>query len=139
MIDIYAAALAFLMADPDITGLLQVTPGGFVGEVAPAAIAQMPARCFLIVPSGGMDNRGPIQVSTPRMDLWCYGATYADASSLDLAICSALQNIRRVKVAGALLHSVIYGGGPWMHRDRDTFWPIVVRSYQITAAEIAAN
>ena len=139
MIDIYAGILALLMADPDVTGLLQVSPGGYVGEIPPAGVDQMPARCFLIVPSGGQDNRSRIQVSTPRMDIWCYGATYADASSLDLAICSALQNIQRNKIAGTLIHSCIYGGGPWMHRDRDTFWPIVVRSYQITAAEIAAN
>jgi hypothetical protein len=140
VVDILDGVRAYLMENGGVQAALQ--GGVYVGELEGAEIPLMPRRTAVIVPAGGMDNRSYIQVSSPRITIWCYGASYVDCSDLDLAIADAMSSMKRTRQAVSsgfvLLHSAFYAGGPYMARDPDTDWPVVHRDYTVTAAEIAA-
>ncbi len=141
MIDSLDGVRAFLLEQPGVQAVLE--GGIYVGEIDGAEVPLMPRKTAVILPAGGMDNRSYIQVSSPRIDIWCYGRSYAECSDLDLAIAEAMAAMKRTKQPGSsatiLLHCAFYAGGPYMARDPDTDWPVVHRQYTVTAAEIAAS
>jgi hypothetical protein len=137
MIDIYEGVREFLLADADVVAMLE--GGIYVGEIDGAEIDLMPRRTAIITQAGGMDNNSFLQVGSPRMEIWCYGESYFDAAKLDRMICAAMAAMCRKKVNDVLLHTAARSGGPWSARDAETNWPVVHRSYTVTAAEVAAS
>jgi hypothetical protein len=132
-VDVLAAVRTFLLADTDVSAL---TTKIYVGEFPDTEVENMPQALVVIRGSGGNNNNDYVEIVQPRIDVYNYGTSYANAGSLDLAVYSALKHLMRETVGGVLLHGVACGGGPIQVKHVDTGWPIMWRSYTVTAADI---
>lgn len=128
-----AALVAYLRAD---TALYALVGARVYGAELPASEAShMPRAAVVVRDAGGMGARSEAPVWTPRVDVWCYGATPLEAKAVHLAVHAALRVLHRQVHAGALLHAASPGSGPHADRDPDTRWPLVWSSWTVIAGE----
>jgi hypothetical protein len=106
------------------------------GELPQEENATMPKKAVVLHASGGYENNDYIEIVKPRLDVYCYGETYYEAGTVDRAVYDVMKHVMRKRIAGVLLHGVACGGGPIQVKHAETGWPIVWRSYQVTASDI---
>lgn len=129
------ALVAFLRADPDVSGLIAARV--FNTEVEAAS---MPRKCAVVGYSGGPGaiGRAYQRYGDVRIDVRCYGETPKAARDVWRRVQPALKDLRRAVHLQCLLHWARQGGGPTSLRDPDTDWPFVWSSWQVLVAEVAA-
>jgi hypothetical protein len=116
----------------------------FVGELPETEAAAQPRAAVLLQYAGGSPEPGRLAVGRPRVDARSYGRTPLEAQTLSWAVHDALKNLtRRVAAASgsgtrALIHAATPNGGPTLLRDADGQWPMVLRTYELLVAEVAA-
>lgn len=96
-------------------------------------LAGMPQAAIVLEPTGGLSLTGDsyLEHDTSRVDLFAYGATPREAKLLADTAALALRRVKRVVVAGVLLHWVKPAGGATDERDVDAAWPRSFRSFQV--------
>lgn len=134
--DPIAAIRAFLLADPDVSGL--VGARGYGGELPPSSVAGMPLYTLLVRPAGGgLMGAGDYGLSTDtRVDLFCYGPTPRDGLYLWRAVRHAMRRMHRTLQTDVLLHWAKESGGPNTLREQDTEWPLTLSSWQVFWSEM---
>lgn len=138
--DPLVAVRIYLLADAGVAALASTRV--FAAELPSAEASEMPRATVVIAAAGGggasPGARSHVPVGGVRIDVKCYGASPAEASELHYATLSALKTIGRTFVDGTLLHSCVVEGGPFSLREPDVDWPLVLSTYQLLAAEVAA-
>jgi hypothetical protein len=143
--DPLAALKTILGLDATIAGMVTTAPAGpriFVGELPASESPNMPRTAVLIQPSGGLPERGFLQISHPRIDVRCYGETPNAAWRLSAAVHETLKNLQRRNAAAsssgikALIHNVDPIGGAVQMREPTGDWPFTFRVYELLASEV---
>lgn len=131
MIDIIAAVCDYLLAQSDITDLVEDRV--FAGEIPEDEIDNMPQKMILIQYDGGLTVNSCLPISSPRMSFFCYGQSYFEAGRVDREVYSTLKSLQTTRVGEALIHSASIDSGPRMMRDSKTGWYFQWRSATIIA------
>lgn len=137
--DVLKAAVAFLKADSDVSGLLGTRVYGL--ELPASEIPNMPRQSCVLKLAGGPTNIGGttyLQAGQHRIDVFNYGGTGIDAVALQRATHDALKELDRTVQGDTLLHWAHQSSGPIWLRDPDGDWPVVVESWLVLAAETTA-
>jgi len=132
-VDVIEAVRALLLGDSDIADLTVKIYGA---ELPESENDNMPQKCIILHGAGGYQDRGTTDIVKPRIDAYCYGETYYEAGRVDRAVYDVMKHLSRRTINKVLLHSVACGSGPFQVKHAGTGWPIVWRSYQVTAADI---
>lgn len=130
MVDVYSALRQLLLGEPTIADLVE---GIYVGEIPAAKVGEIPLKCVLIAPSGGLETRGFRPTVQTRADVWCFAESYGEASPLDRAVFECVRHLDRKTKEDVLIHSIDWSGGPYMVRDGQTGWPALWRSVAISS------
>ena len=130
MIDVISALIVFLKENYKVKELAGEKIFG--DELPSEEIENMPQKCVVIMESGGIERRGYLPLSDPRIDIYCYGETYFEAGKLDRAIYEALKNMIRETTNNTLLHGATLSSGALSMRDKDTGWRMKMRSATVS-------
>lgn len=133
------ALIEHLKADTDVAEIVGTRVFGT--EIPEDESGSMPEATVVIKRAGGLGTLGGgyQEFGDIRVDVLCYGATPYLAEELLLAVHPALKQLRRAVYSGCLLHWANPAGGPLPLRDPDTDSPLFFSSWQVLAAEIAAE
>lgn len=138
--DPLVAVRTYLLADAGVSAIASTRV--FAAELPSTEASNMPRAAVVVTAAGGgqasLGARSHVPVGSIRMDVRCYGETPAAASALHYAVLSALKAIGRTFVDATLLHSCVVEGGPFNLREPDVDWPLVLSTYSLLAAEVAA-
>ena len=141
--DILAATVLFLKADADVAALIDTR---VYYEEVPKQQAKAWGRgdtanvqqAVVLRRSGAIStDKGRVGWQRQRMDAFCYGPTPFRAAEVELAVYNALKQMERNLKGDCLLQDAEVSGGALTIREPDTEWPLVLRSYVVTAAELA--
>jgi len=138
--DPLVAVRSYLVANAGVSALAGTRV--FVAELPSAEADSMPRGAVVLSAAGGAQSgpgaRSHVEAGTTRIDVRCYGSSHVEASALHYAVLTALKAIGRTFVDGTLLHSCVVEGGPFSLREPDVDWPLVLSTYSLLAAEVAA-
>ena len=130
-----AGLVTMLKADADVT--TQVGTKVFGAELPPDETVNMPQKCIVVSPAGGLGQQDYMKLMRLRVDIKAYGTTPATAWDVFLAARNALRQITGKVHSTVLIHDVTVGSGPVQLRDNDLEWPLVVSSYNVLVSETA--
>jgi hypothetical protein len=139
MQDVMSALINLLAADGDVSDLVSTRIYG--GQLPAAQAAQEPSKAIVLRFSGGAGTPGSadyIQAADQRIDVWCYGETAIEADKVRRAAHDYIKYIQRAKHGTTLIYRAIWVSGPIQMTDPECLWPMVVETYMVLAAEIAA-
>ena len=73
------------------------------------------------------------------MDIFCYGATSAEADELHDSVFEVMSQLRRTAFHShrTLLHNAIASGGGKLGRDRDATWPVAFMIFNVHYSPIS--
>jgi len=128
-----------LLADAGVAALAATRVHG--AELNRETNSVMPVKAVVIRKSGlgaSGGNRSRVEISSPRVDVFCYGETPFEAARLDLAVYEYLKQMTPHVTNECYLLDAVLVSGPVDLREEDTSWPLVFRSYTVTAAEAVA-
>lgn len=136
--DPVSAVRTFVAADAAVAALAAARV--YAGELLDTEAANMPRYAVVISAAGGAPSRDYARLGRTRIDVRSYGERPYLAMKLSLAVHEALKHLEReTETPGpVLIHSVTPEGGPTHMRDADGDWPVVLRSYEVLAAEAVA-
>lgn len=134
--DPIAALIAFFEAD---TAVNTLTEGRIHSSESPVVEADSQPRKMLVFRRMGGIPQGYVDMSVPRVDFECYGATPYAANTLWLAVLEALKQLSRDVHNDTLLHLANQTAGPVDTRDIDTHWPLVWSSWNVWVGEVAVT
>lgn len=100
--------------------------------------AAMPRACVILNAAGGPGDAGLAPIGDTRIDARCYGATDMEAMTLYYAVREAFKHMPRAIYTGLLLHAVTIETGPLALQEPEVDWPLVLGTFRVTAAELAA-
>ena len=130
MIDVFAALKDLIETESVVTDL---TNRIYVGEVPQEEVSNLPDMVIVLAAAGGIEHNRLLPLIDPRVQVWCIGKTYYEASTLDRTLFEVFRHIVRRTINGVLIHSIGWSGGPFMVRDDLTGWPAFWRSIVINA------
>lgn len=138
--DIVVAVIAFLRADEAVAEL--AAEFIYYEELAKQRIeawgAGMPKEEVVVVRrSGGPSDRARIRYQRQRIDVFCYGRTPRKAADLEIAVYDALKQMVPHNEGPCRIWDAEVSSGAIALREQDTKWPLVFRSYVVSAAEVA--
>ncbi len=133
--DPLAALRTYLLADTKVGPLVSV--GVFVNGIPSERAGSMPGGAVSLNAAGGFQLFQNVPVSTPRVDVLCYGASRRSSYVLHLAVQAALRALHREFVGLCLLHVARQESGAAFIVDELTNWPLVLSSWQLFAADQA--
>ena len=123
-----------LKADAAVTALVGTRVYG--GELPNADNVSMPRACITLTPAGGIADRfGFVDLTEPRIDVRCFGATPNQSHAVYRAVHGVLKNMRRNVQGDTMLHSARIEASSQTLRDPDTEWPMTLSSWQVLASE----
>ena len=137
MIDVVTGLIEILKNDTDVSDLVGERIYG--EELTRDEIENMPRKTIAIVSAGGYDERKQAPTTTPRFDVWCYGETKYEASTLGRAVYDAIKAIDRVTIRNMLIHSAGLSAGPRSYRDPGSGWPAMILTVYVTVDEREIN
>jgi hypothetical protein len=108
------------------------------GRIYPAELpateaALMPRYAIVLVPAGGTAEASNVALQSPRVDVFCYGATPKQARMLYYEATRALKALARDVHALTLLHTAVQSAGPLVGRTPEG-WPMCWASWIINAS-----
>jgi hypothetical protein len=146
-----AALQSILSADATISSI--VSDRVWLDEVPDPQVSMMPRSSIVLALSGGPNKYegGYMELSSERVDVFCYGTTATTARALYRAAFNVLHFLTRTTVDDCLVHTAQKDGGPiWMRTDSVVFpgqvpdptehWPLIHSSWMVLAStmEVAA-
>lgn len=134
--DPLVAIRTVLLADPEVATYVDTRV--FVAELPVGETPHMPRGAVVLSEAGGRGSRGFARIGDTRVDVRSYGADFIEAWRVHAAVHEVLKQLRRSRVGDALLYTVTVEGGPLRLREPQVEWPLVLRTYGVTAAELAA-
>lgn len=142
--DPLSAVRAVLRADASVTAIVP-SAQIYAGEMPQTESVAQPRAAVILSLAGGPADRGYSQLGRRRLDVRCYGATPFEAMKLGNQVYESLKAVERVRVTSAtplitptLIHGINVEAGPTPLRDADGDWPMVLTTFEIVAAEVAA-
>jgi len=142
--DVLSAVRAVLRADTNVTAIAPAAQI-YAGEMPQTETTLQPRPAIIVALAGGPTDRGYTQLGRRRMDVRCYGSTPFEAMRLANQVYESLKGLQRRRVTSVtpaitptLIHAITVEGGPTPLRDADGDWPMVLTTFEITAAEVAA-
>ncbi len=138
--DWLADLTTYLLADATVVA--QVSARGYRVEMPSGEIANQPRKAFVIRHAGGPGS-GPgvddyLDVGTERMDVFHYGANFAEAHTVRRAVHTALKSINRL-IQGTTLIYWATPSGPVDVRFTEPDWPATIETWLVFAAEVAVT
>jgi len=135
--DPVSGLVAFLAATSAVTDLTGNRIYG--GEIAKAAVPQMPRASIVVSPAGGLGafGGGWQEYGDRRFDVDCYAATEDSSHELYIEAHQALKQMEAHNRAGIRLHWARPAAGGNTGRDPRNDWPVTLSSWQVLASEIA--
>ena len=127
------AVRSHLLNDADLRMLAGVRV--YSGELPKTEASNMPRQAVVVTLAGGGGPASDVPIMQVVVDVTCYGASGLQATSLYLAVRSALRTLRREMLSDSLLHSAVEVSGPLELRDPDTHWPFTWSSWRVVAGE----
>lgn len=134
--DPLVAIRTLLLADVEVAELVDTRV--FVAELPSGETPHMPRAAVVLSEAGGRGSRGFSRIGDTRIDVRSYGADFVQSWRLHAAVHEVLKQLRRSRVGDALVYTVTVEGGPLRLREPQVEWPLVLRTYGVTAAELAA-
>lgn len=143
--DVMPSIRAFLLADADVA--TNTGSRVYSGELPETQTDAMTERALVLQPAGGSYPTSYQALAKQRIDLRCYGQTYAGARRVWLAAYGALnfmtRNIPDTTIlpelddpgdapGAVMLESAKCDGGPVHRRERMTDWPMYWGSFLVT-------
>lgn len=142
--DVLSAVRVVLRTDATVTGLVPAAQI-YAGEMPQTESVVQPRAAVVLALAGGRADRGYMQIARRRMDVRCYGTTPFEAMKLANQVYESLKGLQRRRVVGVapvttptLIHGINVEAGPTPLRDADGDWPMVLTTFEIVAAEVAA-
>jgi hypothetical protein len=115
-------------------GVYELAAGRIYPAELPAADAKlMPRYAVVLIPAGGMSEASDVPLQSPRVDVFCYGASPKQARMLYYESARALKALARDVHALTLLHSAVQSAGPLVGRTPEG-WPMCWASWIIKAS-----
>lgn len=131
--DVVAAVVTVLRADAGVA-INRV----YYAELPQSEIANMPRQAIVVRKVGGFtSDRARVRYQKQRIDVKCYGETPYEAAEIELAVYDALKQMEPQDVDTCRIWDAEVSSGAIDLREPDTQWPLVFRSYVISAAEVA--
>lgn len=133
--DPIAALVALTAANSDVSDLVGAKVFG--GELPEDETDNMPQKCVVITPAGGLQVIGTSYLDTGdlRVDTLCYGGTPYEAGLVWWVVHRVLKKISHEIAASTLIHWARPAGGPRRLRDPDADWPFQLATFQVLAFE----
>jgi hypothetical protein len=130
------ALRTLLIADAEVAALAGTRV--YVPELPSNQAASMPRNAVVLSESGGPGYTGMARIGQTRIDVRAYGADFVEAWRVHASVHEVLKQLTRSLVGEAVIYTVTVQGGPLRLREAEVDWPLILRSYQVTAAELAA-
>lgn len=134
--DPLVAIRTLLLTDTEVAAL--VDSRVFVAELPGGETPHMPRAAVVLSEAGGRGSRGFARIGDTRVDVRSYGGDLVQSWQVHAAVHEVLKQLRRSRVGEALVYTVTVEGGPLRLREPQVEWPLVLRTYQVTAAELVA-
>lgn len=135
--DVVASVVARLRTFTEITSL---TSTRITARLQPSW-SGMPTYAILVRPAGGPPGKAQLNLMVSRIDLFCYGATEAQAAALwrqvDAVFCPGQELVTRFTAAGCHVGSVDRESMPVSGIEDGTDWPRTTASYLVRWAGVA--
>jgi hypothetical protein len=135
--DVVAAVVARLRTFTEITDL---TSTRITARLQPSW-SGMPTYAVLIRPAGGPPGKPQINLLVSRLDLFCYGATEAQAAALwrqvDAILCPGQERLTKFTQGDCHVGVIVRESMPTSGIEDDTRWPRTTASYLATWTGVA--
>lgn len=136
--DVIAAVVARLRTFTEITDL---TSTRITARLQPSW-SGMPTYAILVRPAGGPPGKPQLNLMVSRLDLFCYGATEAQAMALwrqlDAVFCPGQERLTKFTSAGCHVGVVVRESMPISGLETGTEWPRAACSYLVSWTGVAA-
>jgi hypothetical protein len=143
--NVLSALRVLLRADADVLAITTSADRIYAGAMPAAESGAQPRAAVVLSRAGGPADLGHMRIGRTRVDVKAYGATEFEAGRLSDEVHETFKALSRARVSGGapaitatLLHGITLEAGPTDMRDADGDWPMTLRTYLVTAAEVAA-
>lgn len=139
--DAISATIAALKDSAAVTALVGTR---VFGAELPAAETVPMARESIVVAIAGTPSTSPgtsdwIKWSRRRVDVRCYGPSFARAMLVAVTAEAQLKGWTRKAVGGILIDVFTHTAGPIQFRDPDLDWPTVITTWNVLHADALIN
>jgi len=127
--------VALMLATPAVTA--QVAQRVWAPELPDGQAASMPRKCIVLAPSGGagLGADDYSDLSEPRFDIKCYGATWVEAQAVYREVYDLLKHVDGAVAAKGMIHTCAVESLGMMMRDAEGRWPMVLSVWRARVSE----
>jgi len=136
-IDILANLRIYLTGQATLTAILTnaayifATPG-----IPDKIVSLMPCKIITYLQAGGVPHGFQTPLTSVRVELRCYGATFIEAHMVERKLASVLDKQNNIAIGGNCMFSAAKAAEAQDLMEPDTKWPFTWTPYNITMGQI---